>query len=69
MTHARTPRRSEAEAAAERSPAAGSPFKGEESQYKWLGRLAQEVFGGSMTSRVVRVLVDAFLKVPGGGKL
>ena len=32
----------------------GESFKGSDSQYKWLARLAGEVFGGSMTSKVVR---------------
>ena len=44
---------------------AGHSFKGSEEQYKWLARLAQEVFGSSLTARVVRSLVDAFIRVPG----
>ncbi|KAI7846260.1 hypothetical protein COHA_000240 [Chlorella ohadii] len=45
----------------------GERFEGKEHQYKWLSRLAMEVFGGSMTSRVVRALVDAYLRAPSRG--
>ncbi|PRW44243.1 hypothetical protein C2E21_6700 [Chlorella sorokiniana] len=45
----------------------GEKFEGKDHQYKWLSRLAMEVFGGSMTSRVVRALVDAYLRAPSRG--
>lgn len=46
---------------------AGEPFTGKDQQYSWLTRLSSEVFGGSMTARVVRKVVDAYLRVPGSG--
>lgn len=42
---------------------AGEPFKGKDHQYRLLYTLATELFGGSVKARVVRALVDSFIKV------
>ncbi|KAL4420286.1 hypothetical protein ABPG77_005626 [Micractinium sp. CCAP 211/92] len=41
----------------------GEPFKGKDHQYRLLYTLATELFGGSVKARVVRALVDSFIKV------
>ncbi|KAL4439976.1 hypothetical protein ABPG75_002977 [Micractinium tetrahymenae] len=44
----------------------GESFQGKDHQYRLLTTLATELFGGSVTARVVRALVDSFLKVTTG---
>lgn len=43
--------------------AAGESFEGKDHQVSWVWHLAQELFGGRFSMRLVRGLVSAFLKV------
>ena len=43
---------------------AGESWEGKDHQYSFLWHLAQELFGGSMSMRLVKTLVQAYFRAP-----